>query len=63
MGSDEMTNFQALMTKEIPSPNGRPAFELEERTARFGEAAIHFGGNHEAMHCTIDMKASTFFRH
>jgi four helix bundle protein len=30
------------MTKEIPSPNGRPAFDLEERTARFGEAVIHF---------------------
>jgi len=30
------------MTKEIPSPNGEPAFDLEERTARFGEAVIHF---------------------
>ena len=30
------------MTKEIPSPNSRPAFDLEERTARFGEAVIHF---------------------
>jgi four helix bundle protein len=30
------------MTKEIPSPNGRPAFDLEELTAQFGEAVIHF---------------------
>jgi four helix bundle protein len=30
------------MTKEIPSPNGRPAFDLEEGTAQFGEAVIHF---------------------
>jgi four helix bundle protein len=30
------------MTKEIPSPNGEPAFDLEERTAQFGEAVIHF---------------------
>ena len=34
------------MTKEFPNPNGgkegRPAFDLEERTALFGEAVLRF---------------------
>src|ERR1035438_4803492 len=30
------------MTKEIPSPNDKPTFDLEERTAVFGEAVIRF---------------------
>jgi four helix bundle protein len=32
------------MTKESPNPNGgkSPAFDLEERTALFGEAVLHF---------------------
>jgi len=32
------------MTKESPNPNGgeKPAFDLEERTALFGEAVIQF---------------------
>jgi four helix bundle protein len=30
------------MPNESPSPNGRPEFDLEERTAVFGEAVIHF---------------------
>jgi four helix bundle protein len=30
------------MTKEIQSPNGKPAFDLEERTAQFGETIVHF---------------------
>lgn len=34
------------MTKESPNPNGEnkklPAFDLEERTALFGEAVINF---------------------
>jgi four helix bundle protein len=30
------------MTKEIPNPNGKLAFDLEERTAQFGEAVIRF---------------------
>jgi len=30
------------MTKETPSPNDRPAFDLEERTAQFGESIIRF---------------------
>jgi len=30
------------MSNESPSPNGRLEFDLEERTAVFGEAVIHF---------------------
>ena len=30
------------MTNESPNPNGQGKFDLEERTAAFGEAVIHF---------------------
>jgi four helix bundle protein len=42
-----MTNAQIPMTKEAPSPNDQPdqtpmRYDLEERTALFGEAVIAF---------------------
>jgi four helix bundle protein len=43
----EMTNVEIRMTKEARMLNDqmapqRPRYDLEERTARFGEAIIHF---------------------
>ncbi len=32
-----MTNFKNQMTKEIPKSNGKKVYDLEERTALFGE--------------------------
>ena len=37
-----MTNDKAKMTNEIQSSNDKKAFDLEERTARFGETIIDF---------------------
>jgi len=38
----KMTNDKAKMTNEIQSSNDKTAFDLEERTARFGETIIDF---------------------
>jgi four helix bundle protein len=45
--SDEMTNDEARMSNEIRSTNakdkvGQKRFDLEDRTARFGEAIVAF---------------------
>jgi four helix bundle protein len=37
-----MTNFKAQMPNECQNPNYKKTFDLEERTARFGEAVIDF---------------------
>ncbi len=42
-----MPNVELTMTNE---PNGQPAFDLEERTAKFGEEVIYFVRGIEADH-------------
>lgn len=37
-----MSNDEIRMTNQSRNQNGRSAFDLEERTARFGEAVIRF---------------------
>lgn len=37
-----MTNFKAQMPNECQNPNYKKTFDLEEKTARFGEAVIDF---------------------
>jgi four helix bundle protein len=37
-----MTNFKDQMTKEIQKPNDKKVYDLEERTAQFGEQIIDF---------------------
>jgi len=37
-----MTNDQSPMTNEAPSPKTKRAFDLAERTAKFGESVIVF---------------------
>jgi four helix bundle protein len=37
-----MTNFKDQMTKEIQKPNDKKVYDLEERTALFGEQIIDF---------------------
>ena len=39
-----MTNDEARMTKDGKTDGGRTTYDLEERTGRFGEAAIAFAG-------------------
>ena len=37
-----MTNYKAQMSNQAQNPNDRKKYDLEERTARFGEAIIEF---------------------
>ena len=37
-----MTNNKAQMSNKAQNPNDRKKYDLEERTARFGEAIIEF---------------------
>ena len=39
---DEMTNYKAQMPNECQSSNDKKVYDLEERTARFGEEVIDF---------------------
>ncbi len=37
-----MTNVKAQISNEAQNPNDKKEYDLEERTARFGEAVIEF---------------------
>ena len=42
MGTSPNPNIQAQMPNQIQSPNEKQKYDLEERTAKFGEAVIEF---------------------
>ena len=58
---EAMTNDQSPMTNEAPNPNAKRAFDLAERTARFGEEALRFA-NRLQKTCVSQPLISQFVR-
>jgi len=53
-----MSNYKAQMSNQAQNPNNKKNYDLEERTAKFGEDIIEFSRKLEEMRSTNLLSAN-----